>query len=126
MNAGEFNEVDDNIRRISFVDIFNSTGGQEGVDPARSGGSGNGFPVWAYVLIALGCLLIIGLGIFIWRRRQTMEVAKDPVLDEDEYNTDGLEDLDENRSYQPPDGMSRLTTQEEEDDYDDYEEDTRK
>jgi hypothetical protein len=127
MDAGEFDNVHPAVRRISYVDETNTTDptipDPPNNAPPKSGSSDGGIPVWAYVLIALGGLLFIGLGVFVWRRRQTREVVKDTDTRDDGYAED-MEDIDENQSYEPPDGMSRLTTQQEED-YDDYEEDTR-
>lgn len=129
MDAGEFNNTTHPaIRRISYLDETNTTDPTIPEAPTPSpeksaGKSDGGIPIWAYVLIALGVLLFIGLGIFVWRRRRSREIVKDTDTRDDDYPED-MEEIDENQSYEPPDGMSRLTTQHEEE-YDDYEEDTR-
>jgi hypothetical protein len=54
-------------------------------------------PFGPYVLIALGGLLFIGLGVFVWRRqRRTREVVKDTDTRDDGYAED-MEEIDENR-----------------------------
>jgi hypothetical protein len=126
MDAGEFNAVHPALRRISYVDEVNTPGPtpKPPISPSpKSGSSDGGIPIWASVLIALGGLLFIGLGVFVWRRRRTREAIKDADTRDDDYAED-MEEIDEDQSYEPPDGMSRLTTQQEEE-FDDYGEDSK-
>lgn len=113
MTDGSFDNAHPDIVSISFLESMplpnNPTPAPSPV--TRSVSPDDDFPVWASVLIALGGLLFIGLGIFVWRRRLTTirPDQKDiETRDDADYRDELEEDMDE--SYEPPDGTSRMTT----------------
>jgi hypothetical protein len=109
MKAGRFNNIHESIVRISYLESVTTIGPTSApvVPTGKSGGSSTtGLPVWAYILIALGGLLLIGIIVFILRRRTTDRSEKEETqtrVDPDYHEP--LGDDDDNESYEPPDGV---------------------
>ena len=105
MNNGDYNSVDPGIVRLTFVDrpVDGGTGGPQTTPPQPEGQNRRrGFPVWAYILIVIGVLFVLGLAIFAYRRRRN----RDQYDDDESIRGDSAV---EQEDYQPPDTISALT-----------------
>lgn len=124
MNKGEFNEIHPSIVRISYSTADTSnvdvTPTAAPTDLEREATPSNGLPTWAYVLIALGGVLLIGLGVFVWRRRANQGAREvQSVDDEDDIEYHDEEDTGRDDGYQPPGtATTRLSPHEEDYEYD--------
>lgn len=111
MKAGRFNNIHESIVRISYLQSVTTITPTSApiVATDKSGSSSTaGLPIWAYILIGLGGLLLIGILVFIWRRRATTKSEKEETQTRvDPDYRDNLGDDEDNDSYEPPDGAAR-------------------
>eukprot|EP00541_Cyclophora_tenuis_P005729 CAMPEP_0116575112 /NCGR_PEP_ID=MMETSP0397-20121206/19773_1 /TAXON_ID=216820 /ORGANISM="Cyclophora tenuis, Strain ECT3854" /LENGTH=452 /DNA_ID=CAMNT_0004103961 /DNA_START=83 /DNA_END=1441 /DNA_ORIENTATION=- len=102
MNAGAFNDVAPGIVKITFLD--RSTNQGTGVPPEPEPRSRRndraGLPIWAYVLIAISLLFLIGVAVFGYRRRANQGYDDESIQGESQMVEE---------DYQPPDTISALT-----------------
>lgn len=108
IQKGQYNSISNSIVRVSFLadeDVGNNTS-DAGAVSGKSITYSAGLPIWAYVLIALGALLLVGLTVFFLRRGQASRTGK-----RDGYTGADLDYRDESMygysyyddSYEPPD-----------------------
>lgn len=105
MMKGQYNYISSSIVRVSFLpdEKVGNSSSNTGAASGKSTTSSAGLPIWAYVLIAIGALLFIGLIIFFLRRGQASRTGKRDVDARDERNfRDELINRDDD-SYEPPD-----------------------
>jgi hypothetical protein len=111
MKAGRFNNIHESMVRISYlqsVTTISPTAAPVATTGKSDSSSTTGLPVWAYILIALGGLLLLGIVVFIWRRRATTKSEKEETQTRvDPDYRENLGDDEDNESYEPPDGAVR-------------------
>ena len=101
MENGQYNDVDNAIVRVSFLGDESLTNSSDSGAVSEKPSSPSGFPIWAYVLIALGILLFIGLIIFVLRRGKETAPGKRDADTRADFREESIE-ADDDDSYEPP------------------------